>query len=479
MRAAVICAVCVHGAHAEEALGPGLIPVAGEQKNVERAAAVNVDMQIGYGQYNNVLSSVNLSNEQEDAVYLVSASLKRSDDFGYNANVYRNSSYSEDKIGYTGNFNISDTWRSLIEAEVYNDSRGMFDNAVFSREEKNEARFSLKNVYKLSNQFECFLLAGGGEYTHRLRPMLPQDRIEGRLFYGDMNIGGEYIWSASNRVRGKSEFYYYNYRGESPEDMHSSSELVDDFNLTRNVGISVGLNADFNKDAAPLVFPNFVLTIKGFAHASFALSYRYDLAPFRPEVFYLEQKYIEPSLDLPPSRVHHGEAKSEVRFNDTVTLKLTAVGERSDNFYNYATGYGDVLSTYTLPVTLLQAKFDAGFLLFAKSLEILLGYEFNHYQAEDNITYRPVHKMSGGIVYTGKLWRMEWNNKIMSMLHTDPVANDTLNGAVIGALGVQRRMLESFFAFVRAENIYNYRYNLRDGYPEPGITVLFGTRILI
>jgi len=64
-------------------------------------------------------------------------------------------------------------------------------------------------------------------------------------------------------------------------------------------------------------------------------------------------------------------------------------------------------------------------------------------------------------------------------VYTDPEGDEELSGAVIGTLGLQRRMLESFYAYIRVENLYNARYNLRDGYPEPGITLLGGLRILI
>ncbi len=479
MHAAFLCTALAPRAYAQESVKPSLVPVAEVRKSADRATSVNVDMQIGYGQYNNVLSGVSLSNEQEDAVYLVSASLKRSDDFGYNNTVYRNSSYSEDRIGYTGNFNMSESWRALVDADVYNDSRGMINNSVFSREEKNEAKISFKNVYKLSNQFEGFFSVGGGEYTHRLRPMDPSDRVEGRVAFSSGSVGGEYIWSASNRIRGKSEVGYYNYRGDAPDDAYSSTEIVDDFNLTKNVGLSLGLAADFNRDSSPLVFPNLVMTLKGFEHASFSISYRYDLIPFQPEVFYLEQKYILPELALPPSRVHHGEVKCELRFNDSVSIKASGVGERGDHFYNYRTAPGDVLETFTMPVTHFMGKLDLGFVLFDRLLEMLLGYEYNRYLASEHVTYRPMHKISGSIAYTGKLWRFEWGNKLMSVVYTDPETKERLNGTVIGTLALQRKMMDSFFAFMRAENIYNYRYNLREGYPEPGITVLFGTRILI
>ncbi len=457
---------------------PAPVAPVDEPKN-DRSRNVNIDMQVVYGQYNNMLSTINLSHEQEKSVYLLSSYFKRSNDFGYNGSLFENSSFNENRIGYTGNFNPADSWKSILEAEVNNDSRGMFDNQSYSREEKDKARISIKNISKISSSFEGYVTVGGAEYRHRLNGIGGTDSERSTLNHMTGEIGGEYIWSASNRVRGNALGGYYVYQGDIPSDRYFSGELIDDFNITPNIGLSFGVNVDVNRDEKPLAFPIVGVTLKGFQYTTFSLLYRCDLAPFRPEEFYLEQKYIMPTYDLPPGRVHHGDARLEVRVNDSVSIKAGVVVENNDNFYNYKVTAGNVLSAETIEATTCASHLDSRFFLFEKVLEISLRYEYNYFIASQHITYRPRQNFGSAVRYNGKIWRFEWSNRLAGKVYTDPDGDEDLSGALIGTLGLQRQMLESFYAYVRVENLYNARYNLREGYPEPGITFLGGLRILI
>ncbi|HDP80438.1 MAG TPA: hypothetical protein ENN21_06300 [Spirochaetes bacterium] len=445
----------------------------------EKAKNINIDMQIVYGQYSNMLSTINLSQEHRDFVYLLSSYFKRSDDFGYNDRLYSNSSFYENKLGFTGNAQVADGWKAIFDAEVNYDSRGMFENALYSREEKDESNLSIKNIYKVSNSFETYLTLGGARFTHRHRPAALGDEERKRLNLGRADAGGEYIWSASNRLRMNAQFGYYEYRDNGPDDHYVSTEIIDDFNLTRNLGISFGLNCDVNRDDDPLVFPLLAVTVKGFEHAVISMLYRYDIVPFKPEEFYLEQKYILPDFDLPPARVHHGDLKVDVRANSVVNVKLNLMVEHNDNFYNYRTAPGNLLYVDPVPAMVYMVKLDSNFILLEKVLELSLGYEYAWYDAEVNITYRPEQLVNTMVKYTGSRWRFEWSNRILGKVYTDPDTDDMLDGSVLGYFGMQRRMMDNFFAYLRVENIYNNKYNLREGYPEPGVTFLGGLRILI
>ncbi|HSV95422.1 MAG TPA: hypothetical protein VLM75_00660 [Spirochaetota bacterium] len=471
--------LCAAGFSQTPANDPAAVAPVVEPKN-DHSRNVNIDMQVVYGQYNNMLSTINLSHEQENSVYLLSSYFKRSNDFGYNGSLFENSSFNENRIGYTGNFNPTDSLKSILEAEVNNDSRGMFDNPTYSREEKDKARMSIKNIAKLTSSFEGYITVGGAEYRHRLNAIAADGSERSRLNHVTTEIGGEYIWSASNRIRGNVLGGHYFYQGDIPSDRYFSGELIDDFNITPNIGLSFGVNVDVNRDEKPLAFPVVGVTLKGFQYTTFSLLYRCDLIPFRPEEFYLEQKYIMPTYDLPPGRVHHGDARLEVRVNDIVSIKAGVVVENNNNFYNYYTVTpGDVLSAETIEATTCASHVDSRFLLFEEVLEISLRYEYNYFIASEHITYRPRQNFGSAVKYNGKIWRFEWSNKLAGKVYADPDGDGEISGAVIGVLGLQRRMLESFYAYVRVENLYNARYNLREGYPEPGITFLGGLRILI
>ena len=287
-----------------------------EKKN-DRSRNVNVDMQIVYGQYNNMLSTINLSQQHEDFVYLLSSNFKRSNDFGYKNETYENTSFYENKIGFTGNMNVSDTWKSILETEVNSDSHGMYNNTVFSREEKEMVNVSLKNVSKFSSSFEGYWTLGGAEYVHRLRPIVPQDYEKSRLMQFNSEFGGEYIWSPTNRIRFSSAYFQYDYGQEGVQnDRYLCSELVDDFYITRNFGLGLGANLDYNRDAPLLASPVLSMTVKDYKYATIVLLYRYDLVPFKPEKYYLQQKYIRPNYDLPPQKTHHGDMKAEFRIGN-------------------------------------------------------------------------------------------------------------------------------------------------------------------
>ncbi len=444
------------------------------------AGSVNLDMKLVYGQYNTMLSTINLSQESESFVYLINSYFKRSNDFGHGDTTYLNSSYYENNIGFTGNLNVTESWRSTLEMELNNDSHGMFDNTVFNREEKEKAKISLKNVVKLSRSFETHLTVGGAQYVHKLRPSSTGEGEDSRVNQVNVKFGGEYIWSTTNGIRFKTQYFYYDYLGEDVEyDQFFSGEIIDDFHITRNIGISLGVNACANRDDDPLVAPLVSLSMKDFRHASVVLMYRYDLVPFRPEIFYLQQKYIMPTYDLPPGRVHRGDMRCEFRLSDAFNINALFTAERNDHYYNYQTVPGNVLSAQTLEVTTFRSRFDLNLALFARAVECALGYEFSRYDAELNITYSPVHSLTNSLKYNGSRWTFEWNNRYIGQVYTSPFTDAQLGNVVLGDFGIQRKMLESFFAYIKIENLYNHQYNLRDGYPEQGLTVLGGIRVFI
>ncbi len=450
------------------------------EKKVPHSKSMNIDMKVIYGQYNSMLSAISLSQEQENFVYLLSSSFRRSNDFGYNGEIYENSSYYQNNLGFTGNLQVSDRYRFGFDAEVNGESRGMFDNTVYSREEQEKAKLSVKNTFRFSPSFEGFCNIGGAQYVHRLRPIGTVEDGNSRLNQANIEAGGEYIWSPTNRVRFNSNFYGYFYSdSQVRDDRFVDSEVIDDFYITRNIGFSLGANFDYNRDDTYLFSPIISFLIKDYRSASIILSYRYDMVPFRPEIFYLQQKYIMPTYDLPPSRVHHGDLRMEFRLNSFLELKSVFVAEHCSAFYNYYPVTGNLLSADTVRLALYQSKIDINLYLFDRLLECSLGCEYSLYDADVNITYHPVHMVSGGIRYNGDAWKILWMNRYRGEVYVDPASERQIGGSIVGEFSIQRKMLESFYGYIRIENLYNSRYYLRDGYPEQGISVLGGVRILI
>jgi hypothetical protein len=450
----------------------------GQQKS--ESENINVDMQVLYGHYSNMLSTINLSQEKEDFVYLLSSYFKRSNDFGYNEKKFENTSFYVNNVGFTSNINLKDNWKIIPEAEINNDSRGMFDNNIYRREEMDRIELFIKNIIKFTTSFEGYMTIGGASYVHRLRAFDQANEVQSRFNQINLEGGGELIWSASNRVRLTGSFTQYDYSPhEFERDRFWESEIVDDFNITRNFGVSFGLNFDYNQGEDWLLFPIVAISFKGYKYFSMVCLYRYDLVPFRPENFFLKQKYINPTYDLPPAKVHHGELKADFRLNKIFVLKGSLLAEKNDNFYNYYSVAGNVLSAETVEVKSCITRGDANLILFKTVLVLMFSYEYSYFDADRNITYHPEQTFSNSIKYNGAKWKIEWSNKFLDKVYIDPEGEKKLDDVFIGYFDIQRKVLDSFYAYFRIENLYNSKYSLRDGYPEPGIIVFGGLRILI
>lgn len=439
--------------------------------------AMNIDMQVVYGQYNDMLSTVNLSQQQDGFVYLLRTYLKKSNDYGYNDESFKNTSYYQNRIGFTGNLAVSETWKSLFEINVHNDSHGMAENPVFSREEKDNVIVEWKNIVKYSPSFEMFYVIGGAQYYHRLTGT-SDDGMDSRVYQGHVQIGGEYIWSAANRFKYSTTVYGYSYE-QYQSDFFCNNEIIDDFNLTKDIGIRVGVNADFNRDDTWLIGPIIGASYRGFTDVTVVLQYSYSMQPFKPEELYLQQKFIAPMYDLDPSRVHRGHVKVDYKMNSFLSMQLGSQYEYSNNFYNYVTVAGDVLTAEGVPASILTNNLSLTAHVIPKLLTVNAQYTFAYYHADENITYRPKHVCTMAIVYNGPRWKINLSHDIASSVYISPVGNNKLTSRIVGYLDLQRKVLDGFFAYIRVENVYNNRYYLRHNYPESGIKGLFGIRILL
>lgn len=502
----------IDGTDESEVVEGNIPEIEDEIKEGEGSKNVNIDALVLYGLYNYVLSTASISYNEENFVSLLSTDLKRSNDFGYGHNpftgdrIYANSSYYENKIGFTGSYNFPDSWKGIFELEANNDSRGMFDNdvyveewgeghpfsrQVYSREEKDKFKLNFKTLTKaFSKSSEVYIDFGSAQYVHRLIRVESGDPLKSRVNQINPEIGVEYIWSASNRVRFKTEYLQYDYSiDEAENDWHVSAEVIYDSKLPKNFLLSLGLNFDRNNDEERSPYSElkeagknlFIvgLAYKGMKKFSVESLYRFDIVPFQPEEFYLEQKYIRPTYDLPPSEVHHSDIKVDFKANDLLRLKGIFIYEKRNNLYNYYPEEGNVLTAAAIPAELYNSGLDATLNFYKKLVEFSLSYMYSYYDAEEKITYHPSHNLSSVIKLNTEKFVCEWGNKLIGDVYSDPASDDKLPTAVIGTLGMQLNIYEGFNIYAKINNLYNNKYNLREGYPEPGISLIGGIRILI
>ncbi|MFW6364905.1 MAG: hypothetical protein ACOC2H_00365 [Spirochaetota bacterium] len=480
--------------YTDDLFGTGDQLKAGETAAEDETSRINADIQAVYGlQYNNMLSTANISQEQENFVYYLNSHYKRSNDYGYKDTIYENSSYFENSLEFTGTVAPDDSFTTIFNASADTDSRGMFDKNDYSREEKDKVRFSSKNTKKFSSQFEAYISIGGAYYKHRLeKRQADLENVRNSLTRYTGETGGELIWSSSNRIRYWTQYTEYSYTSEEiPYDRYVHGEIVDDFKISDLLGFKVGLNFAWNRDKGlfawnvqnmPVpVMPIAGMTIYGNQYYTAYINYRYDLQPFRPEEYYYEQNYIYPTYDLPPSKVHFLEGRIDFIMKDMFSLQSIVSYRKSSNYYNYLPSENsqNLLTAHTVETDIYSYNFDLTLDIIPRTLRGSTGYELNYFYAPENITYQPTNEVVTVIEYTGSFLNVSWRNDFLGEVYINPDSERKLGESTIGYLDVQFKTIESFYTYLRIENLYNTKYYIRNGYPEAGTTVYFGLRVLL
>jgi hypothetical protein len=478
---------------AEDEAGAGNIPDVQESRENGRQKSenVNVDARMLYGQYNNISSDFSIIQNLDFFTYQLSSDLKRSNDFEYT-----NSSFYESDIGFTGRADISETWKLRPEMEVNNESHGMYSNPVFSREEKDKIIVNIKNEYKPTPSRWDFNF-GGGQYVHRLVSSVDSSVERSGFNKANEEIGWEYIWSASNRFGFKHNYsHYFYFEDEIDDDRHMSNEIYFSFKIIEYLMIGMGgivdWDADNEKNEGWFPSGNGSISTSGMKYLSLELSYIYDLVPFNPEDFYFEQKYISPNYELLPGKEHNVNLKGELDFRfesksnfsvKQVRLKGKGSYIKNDNFYNYFSLAGNVITAEEIPIEIYRFKGDmiTDLRIFNNQLKFIFNYEYNHFKADRNITYNPIDIFGGTLNFRNNGWEVEWDNKYIGEVFINPDVSDTrkLESVIIGSLKLQLKMVKTFYFYARINNLYDKKYSYREGYFEPGITFLSGLRIII
>jgi len=461
-------------------------------KNAGSLDSTNLDLQLVYGTYNNMISNIYFSQQKDDFVYFLSSSYKRSNDYGYRDQVFENTSFSENSLEFSGNFSVDPTLTTIFEAGVDTDSRGMYNKADYSREEKDKVLLTSKNVKKFSSMFESYLTFSSAFYKHRLdkRQEVLED-VKNSLTRYTGETGGELIWSSSNRLKYSAQYTHYEYSSDIEDDQYVQSEITDDFKISSYAAFTLGLNLAWNRDNGLFawdvqdlqlpVMPIAAMTFYGNEYYTAYLKCRYDLQPFRPEEYYYNQSYIYPTYDLPPAKVLNTEARLDLIVTNILSLKSTVNYRYSDNYYNYLPSEAseNLLTAHPVNAHLLTYEFAGDVVVFPKTLSLTGGIKFLQYTAHENLTYHPGSSFDTVIRYTGPLFNIDWTNSYNGSVYIHPDADDKMDPALVGYLDVQIKTIETFYAYVRFENLYDSEYFVRDGYPEAGLSILGGLRILL
>jgi len=289
----------------------------------------------------------------------------------------------------------------------------------------------------------------------------------------------------------KHRFKQYVYSpGNVDNDSYIQNEILGSFKITEYVMVEIGPLLHWNNDSG--LFPSGMVRISSSNTGNFniGISYIYDLITFEPEYYYFGQKYVMPTYDLPPGKEHNAGVISEfeINFNDSGSFyfrqfKIIIKGnyKRNNNFYNYYPLPENIYHAESIPVETWNVRGDAlfGMTLLNNNLAFGIGYEFYKYVSDRNITYSPTHVASGLVKFESSSYELKWDNKLIGEVFYNPIVNSKLDITILGSLEFQYRVVKSFFAYLKINNLYNKKYYYRYGYPEPGFMFLAGLRIII
>lgn len=455
---------------------------------------LNLDMQFLYGQYNHMDSGINISMEHEDFVYLLSTDFKRSNDYGFEDNIYENSGYYQNKFEFTGNFILPSDWTAISDIVIDNDSRGMFSNSDYSREDRDKMLLKTRFVKKFTPKFEAYGTINYIDYHQRLVPEQGVSLYKSNLNSVELDTGGELIWSSVNRLKYDTQFIYYYYDNDDA-DIHFSGQLIDDFRIYNYFGFSIGLNFAYNRDGDFLgykagklfipVAPIAGFSLKGLNYTSLSVLYKYDLEPFRAEELYFQQNFLYPLYDADPSKVHNLTYNIDFKYKEKYSINISGSLKKYDNYLSFypiasvnSGGSGDVLSLTSFEALITENSFKTEIVIIKDVFSLMGEYRFFYAFSDKNVIYQPSNSASLTIKYSTEKFIVEWTNSFYGEVYTNIENENTMDRYFLGELNIQLLTVESFYMFLKIENLYNQEYYFRDGYPQAGANILFGLRLI-
>lgn len=451
---------------------------------------INLDAMFLYGQYNRLVWLGSLTQSIDAFSYQLNSQFNRSNDFGY-----RHSGYYDNTFGFTGEAAPTEKWRLTPEVEVKNESRGMFRNVFYNREEKDRVGVKFKSDYK-PMPTRWILNIGGVYFTHRLDATQTPDWLTLKPYHSsdfykiNAEFGWEYIWSAANKLSFNSTFSYYFFRQPYDFDSWVANELMWNFNITEHFKFSLGPRYTYNQDRGHFPSGKIEVATANIRYFSVGASYVYELVPFTPEQLYYDQRYVKPEYNLLPGKGHHAEYYMgfDMNINGTkpfhvkkLKIKGTGTYVTNDRFYAFYSLPEQVLKTHRMKLEQIRARGEAaiGFAFYSAYCELGGKYEYTYSYASDYVTYQPVHAGQGYARLSVYRFESEFSTGYRDRVHSSPFCPRTLKPALIGSLSLQIKVVESFFLFGRIDNIYNSKYSTVSGYPEQGRSVVGGVRIIL
>lgn len=459
-----------------------------------KSSSINFDGRMLAGLNGDSIFSVSMTQGLRNFAYQLNSSMVYANDFSD----YDNTNFSANETGFTGELNIFEDWKIIPEFEIGNSSYGMgvTENQDYTREKKDKIRVRLKNEYKPAPARWDFDI-NFGRFEHRLTDAQTLAE-EKKTFYSTNAIFAlEYIWSAANKVGMKHQVSYYEYNEKKySSDINTCSEFYGSFKITEFAMISIAPVISWDRDGTNILYFKGNVSTIGLKYFSFELLYNYILEPYRPDDYLYSQKYIELNFDLPPSTINHVELSGEFEFRlsgesnspfsiRSFSIKSRGIFENNNNLYNYTSSSKGLLFVDPVSASFFNSKTEivTKVSLYDQILGLQFGYDYFKYytgsNSDINITYRPANILSFSISFESSRVEIVWKNSFKDDVYTDPIIDKKMKGMIEGEMNFNFRVYDTFFLYSRINNLYDAKYTLREGYPEPGRSFFFGLRVMI
>ena len=460
-------------------------------QSVSPSNSTNFEGRMLAGLNGDSMFSFSMTQGLENFAYQLNSNVSNNNDF----EKYNNSSYTTNETGFTGELSLTDYWKVIPEFLIANSTYGMFDNTSYSRENKDKLKVRLKNEFKpMPARWDLDIIYSRDNHSlTRVNSLVDEDS-----FYSFKGIiGVEYIWSASNKIGIKSDNGLNRYSDEYKDGSYSLNEIYAGFKVTEYTMVTVSPMFCWDAYDTKIFYFKGNISSINLKYISLELLHEYKLVPYDPEDVFYTQKYMSPVYDLPPSTVNHTEIKCELVTNsnsgsdsifrvDSASLRFTGIFEDNNNFYNYDPTPENVLSAEAIPASSLNGRmeFVTGLIVLSQLINIGFIYDYYRYYPRKeyndiNITYRPENIFTFNLSYEGSLIEVNWTNSFRGKVYASSENDKQLASSLFATLNVHVRLYETFYLHSRIDNLYNAEYNLRDGYPEPGLQFFLGLRIII
>lgn len=457
--------------------------------------AINFDGRMLAGINGDSFYSLLLTHGLPNFAYQLNSNVAYTNDFEDN----KNSSFIINETGFNGEVTLSDYWKLIPEFEISNSSYGMFDNQFYSREDKDLIKFRMKSEFKPTPARWDFDFSFA-RFDHNLESResaLNATEVDDTFYSEKAVIGLEYVWSASNKAGFKVETLQNRYPKSYKDDRFASCEFFGSFKITEYSMLTLAPVVSWHSDETDYFYFKGSISSINLKSVSLELLHEYKLVPYKPDEEIYTKKYIAIPYDLPSATVNHSELRGEIflRYEAgteeilalrNFRLRLSGIFEKSDNFYNYYALPENIITLEPIEASFAKARSELYSTLYIAGNPFSVDFKYDYYKyftddkyKDVRITYRPANAFSLALGYSGEILEINWENTYQDDVYVDPYSDQKLSSFIVGNLDLNIKLHKSFYLYGRVNNIYNDKYYLREGYPEPGMQFFGGLRIII